>query len=721
MATHGTVSKFQPGKEDWSTYVEQLNYYFAANGVTAEETKRSVLLANCGSSTFKLIRSLIEADKIDTTPYNDIVATVKNYYEPRPSEIVQRYKFNTRVRRSGETVAAYVAALRELAEHCNYGNKLQEMLRDRLVCGVNHPAITRKLLSEKELTYDKAYACAQSIEASERDSTNFKQKTPTPTDSSGDQQLNYQSPRGKHGLPFKKGTVTCYRCGGPHLASTCKCIDLECRFCKKKGHLARVCRAKQQQQQRSLRKPKQTHFVETTAEDSDDAYGLYTVREQQHTPITVTLYLNSTPVIMELDTGASISVLSEATYQQLASQGSFPSLQPSEVKLKSYTGQDIPVLGSASVEARYDTCVANVLMQVVDGDGPNLLGRDLLHKLGVNLGSFQLNAVEETTALNELLGKYESVFSEELGCMQGPPVHLHVDEKAKPKFCKPRSVPFMLKGKVEAELQRLQDVGIISPIKHSKWAAPIVPVLKKNGTVRLCGDYKVTVNKALLNESYPLPKVEELFASLAGGKYFTKLDMSNAYLQLPLDDASKEYLVINTHKGLFQYNRLPFGVASAPSIFQRQMDNLMQGLKGVFTFLDDILVTGSTLQEHFQNLEAVFQQLKQANLHLNKAKCFFLQPFIEYLGHMIDAKGRHPTEDKIKAIREARTPATVTELRAFLGIINYYGKFLPNLSTQLAPLYTLLGKNAKWSWGTAQEKAFQTAKEALQGNSLLVH
>ena len=167
---HGTVSKFQPGRDDWSTYVEQLDFYFIANGVASEEQKRSVLLANCGSATFKLIKSLLEEGKMPSSPYADLVGLVKNYYEPKLSVIEQRYKFNTRVRQQGESVATYVAALRELAEHCSYGTTLPEMLRDRLVCGINHEAIQRKLLAEKDHTYESSYQLAQSIETAEQDS-----------------------------------------------------------------------------------------------------------------------------------------------------------------------------------------------------------------------------------------------------------------------------------------------------------------------------------------------------------------------------------------------------------------------------------------------------------------------------------------------------------------------------------------------------------------------
>ena len=274
---------------------------------------------------------------------------------------------------------------------------------------------------------------------------------------------------------------------------------------------------------------------------------------------------------------------------------------------------------------------------------------------------------------------------------------------------------------MEAELDKLESMGIISPAQFSKWAAPIVPVLKQNGAVRICGDYKVTINQASFVDTYPLPRIDELLANLSGEKYFSKLDMSQAYLQLPLDKQSREYVTVNTHKGLYEYNCLPFGVSSAPSIFQRTMDNLLQGIKGVSVYIDDILISGSTVEEHLRTLDKVLERLHNAGLRLNKSKCFFLRPWIEYLGHIINRDGLRPTMEKVRAIQEAPTPRNVGELRSFFGIINYYSRFLPNLSTKLAPLYQLLQKDVRWTWGSEQEKAFEAAKSALQADSLLVH
>ena len=215
-----------------------------------------------------------------------------------------------------------------------------------------------------------------------------------------------------------------------------------------------------------------------------------------------------------------------------------------------------------------------------------------------------------------------------------------------------------------------------------------------------------------------MPKAEDLFSTLAGGISFTKLDLSHAYQQIVLDEAARELVTVNTHRGLYRYTRLPFGVSSAPSLFQRTMENLFKGFPNVCVYIDDILLTGKTEEEHLKTLEAVLDKLSKVGMKLKKEKCMFFAPEVIYLGHRISRHGIQPTEGKVRAIVR---PASVTQLKAFLGLLNYYCKFLPNLATVLVPMYDLLKKGSKWNWGKAQEAAFQKAKSLLQSPRLLVH
>ena len=324
--------------------------------------------------------------------------------------------------------------------------------------------------------------------------------------------------------------------------------------------------------------------------------------------------------------------------------------------------------------------------------------------------------------LQTVLAHYSDVFQPELGMMKDFKAKIYVDPTVPPRFCKARSVPYAMRSLVEAELDKLVDQGILTPVKHADWAAPIVPVMKADKkSVRICGDFKQTVNKASPIDKYPIPRIEDLFAKLAGGRTFTKLDMSQAYQQLCLDEESQKFVVINTSKGLFRYNRLPFGISSAPGIFQRVIENLLQGIQNVVVYLDDILITGSSEEQHLKNLSEVLKRLQQAGLRLKKEKCEFLATSVVYLGHRIDAKGLHPTNDKRDAISRAPTPKNCTELKAYLGLLNYYNKFMPNLATELAPLYQLLHKGTLWQWGEQEDKAFKVSKQLLLSSQLLVH
>ena len=255
-----------------------------------------------------------------------------------------------------------------------------------------------------------------------------------------------------------------------------------------------------------------------------------------------------------------------------------------------------------------------------------------------------------------------------------------------------------MRAKVEAELDRLEQEGTLTKVQHSDWATPIVPVLKKNGQVRICGDFKVTLNPMLKVDQYPLPKIDDIFANLNGGLHYTKIDLRQAYLQLEVEDDCKDLLTINTHRGLYRYNRMAFGIASAPAIWQRTIEQILNGIPGTQCILDDMIITGKSDDEHLQNLESVLKRLSEYNLKANLDKTEFLKDSVTFCGHVIDKEGLHKTQGKIEAIRDAPPPENVTQLKSILGLINYYGKFLPDLASVLHPLHELLRKETKWKW-----------------------
>ena len=395
-------------------------------------------------------------------------------------------------------------------------------------------------------------------------------------------------------------------------------------------------------------------------------------------------------------------------------------MKPSATRLTTYSGQPITAVGEVDVAVSYKSQQASLPLIVVAGSGPSLLGRNWLSSIRLDWKS--IGVIAGHSPLTTLLEKYSEVFKKSLGKLIGHEAKLYVDQDASPRFCRARPVPYALRDKVEAELERLNKEGIIQPVQFADWAAPIVPVVKADKqSLRICGDFKLTVNQASKLDRYPIPKIEDLFANLAGGKRFSKLDMSQAYQQIPLEENSKKFVVINTHRGLFQYNRLPFGVSSAPGVFQRVMESILSGIPNVVVYIDDILVTGPNEDTHLEALEEVLKRLAAAGLRLKRDKCIFMAQSVVYLGHKIDAEGLHPVPDKVRAVQEAPEPRNVSELKSYIGLLSYYSKILPNLSTVLAPLYQLLRKDQPWMWKQPQVRAFKESKDLLLSSQVLVH
>ena len=723
----GRLEEFDPTNDSMAAYIDRAMIYMDANNIPAAK-RAATFLSALGKTTFEVLRNLVTPAKLHDQSLEDIVTVLQQHFEPKPLVISERFNFNRRQQEANESVADYVAALRKLSTHCQFGAFLDDALRDRFVCGLRYEATQKKLLVEAKLTFSGAVEIAKSME-----SAAFRTKQlQSHIIAGGGAQLH----REVNLLTPTRGTTnTCYRCGKPdHQPTQCPFKNLSCHNCGKLGHIRPACR--QLKKQSELPSPKKGggrvrgrfrgrgrgRSVKTVEEEelNDMPFDLNNIRQVSDTkdrPYTVDLKLNGIPLEMEIDTGACMSLISEQTAKWL-----FPKkdLKPSKARLTTYSGEPITSLGETDVDVSYGTQQATLPLIVVSGTGPSLLGRNWLTTIRLDWKS--IGSVSHQTHLSQLLDKYSSVFKKGLGKLVGHKAKLHVDPGAQPRYCVARPLPYALRNKVEAELDRLQSEGIIQPVQFADWAAPIVPVLKADKeSLRICGDFKLTVNKASKLDRYPIPKIEDLFSKLAGGRTFSKLDMSQAYQQIPLDQDSCKYVVINTHRGLFQFNRLPFGVSSAPGVFQRIMESILNGVPNVVVYLDDILVTGPTEAEHLQVLEEVLQRLQTAGLRLKREKCVFMAPSVAYLGHKIDAQGLHPLPDKVRAIQEAPQPQNVSELKAYLGLLSYYSKFLPNLSTVLAPLYRLLRDDQPWMWKKPQEEAFQQSKEMLLSSQVLVH
>ncbi|XP_036347166.1 uncharacterized protein LOC118756514 [Rhagoletis pomonella] len=264
---------------------------------------------------------------------------------------------------------------------------------------------------------------------------------------------------------------------------------------------------------------------------------------------------------------------------------------------------------------------------------------------------------------------------------------------------------------INAEIDELLSKGCIEP-SCSPHSAPIVLARKKNGKWRLC----VQLNARSVPDAYPLPRIQQILDKLRRAKYISSLDLKNGYWQISLEPNSRPYTAFTVPgRGLFQWRVMAFGLHSAPATFQRALDQVIgpEMEPHAFAYLDDIIVIGSTFEEHVQNLREVLSRLQRANLRINPEKCDFFKKELRYLGHVVSEKGIHTDPEKVAAIRELKPPSNVKEVRQYLGIASWYRRFVPDFATLSQPLTALLKKGKHWKWGVEQQEAFDTLKRKL--------
>ncbi|XP_052749773.1 uncharacterized protein K02A2.6-like [Galleria mellonella] len=419
---------------------------------------------------------------------------------------------------------------------------------------------------------------------------------------------------------------------------------------------------------------------------------------------------------MDWDTGSKFSIINTKFWKQIGS----PQLKRSP-PLKAYGNNDFKLkprgLTEVSVEIQGKQKILPVI--VMKTSDPMLFGLDWSEMFGMEFPEavYSIKAINEQQTLQNILTNYATLFNNKLGKVKNYQVNIHIKPGTEAKHFPPRPVKFSIKKNIELELDRLVQEGIITKVDPNitpvEWSTPTVNVVKPNGQIRICGDYRVTINPALITHLHPVPLFDQLRQQLANGEKFSKIDLKDAYLQFEIAPESKKYLTITTHKGYFQYNRMPFGIATAPSIFQHYLEKLLDNIPNTAVYFDDIAVTGKNDSEHLSTLTSVLKRLLEAGLKVNLKKCSFLQPEIEYLGHIIDARGVRPTKTKIDAIAKAPAPNNTKELRSFLGMVNFYERFIPHLHTLCSDLHDLTSSRKKWKWTKELQTAFEKVKTCI--------
>ena len=445
----GRVKEFNPQEENITAYLERLQLYFEYNGV--EDAKRvPALLTLVGAKVYGTLRSLVAPNLPKDKDYGSLADVLKQHFDPKPLVITEWFRFYKRVQSSTESIAEFVADLRRLSIHSEFGIFLNEALRDRFVCGVEDQHIQKKLLAEDGLTMAQALGIAQGMEAAAKNSKRLHQDV-SPT-AGGD--IARVAGSGYKNPPKKK---SCYCCGRYHEEKDCKFREVTGHSCGKQGHIAPVCKSRSRQ----TPPPKPNNRKKYTksgshkkalgdnkwvgagsgvdSADSTDSQAMFAVHDPHSQPILIPVDLNGKSLQMELDTGATVSIMSQQKFASL-----FPSTQipRSKVTLQTYTGEPMKVLGEVPVQVTYQQQPTQDLqLVVVEGNGPSLLGRNWLHHIKLDWTGIKA-VLSSQRSLAGLLETYKEIFADELGTIQPYKAKLIVAPSAVPKYHRPRSVPF---------------------------------------------------------------------------------------------------------------------------------------------------------------------------------------------------------------------------------------------------------------------------------------
>ena len=650
-----------------------------------------------------------------------LITKFRELCNPQTNIIVERHKFKTRNQREGETTEAYITDLKKLANQCEYGNLRNDLIRDRIVCGIKNENTRRQMLKQADLTIERAIQLCQIDELT-------------------DERLKEMTAKAEID-ELKQERHKCKRCGQHHGYGKCPAFGSTCNKCSDRNHWAIMCNnprtsyiMQYQQHQRnpesrratlqkypSGTKPKRKNkrvyeLVEEDIEEEPNGETKYYVDtiETINAPIKdeahVQLKICGKTVSMKIDTGARINVMKLDVLESMQRNDIRIQYQ-NAVLIKAYGGETFSTLGTVEVECEHNAEFHKITFHIIPRSRPGttILGLNDCLKLG--LVQLSKEVYQVTTEPKEFQ-EYQDLFSDTAIGKLPLTYKMKVDKEVAPVVKASRRLPIAYMDDVKKELHRMEGLGVIKRAEEpTDWVTCMVATRKKNGDIRVCLDPR-DLNWALKRPHHPMKTREEVISYMPNAKFFTILDAKAGFWQIPLDEDSIKYTTFNSPFGRFQFIRLPFGLNSSAEVFQRTMEQLFSGYP-CSIIVDDILVSGSTIQEHDENLQKVLKRCKEVNLKLNKQKYKVRVQEVSYVGHILTKDGVKPDASKIQAITAMPPPEDKKGIQRLLGMTNYLSKFIPNYSEKTTLLRELLHKGVEFCWLQQHQEAFEALKSEL--------
>lgn len=521
--------------------------------------------------------------------------------------------------------------------------------------------------------------------------------------------------------------ITCFRCGEPgHKKPSCSQKDnVKCNVCNRFGHLELACRSKPKM--KSEKDSEVKLIVEPTPKDK--FYKAVVINDCERQAF--------------IDMGSSCSLITSTLAREL-NLTIFKLNKP--VLLTGFkTDSCSEVTHGAQVDIMVDNAELNVVLYICDelAGCPILIGRNFTedkrimyarvgsslsfspisdyHVALIESSMFNPDSVEHVSVLNEIFSRYPRVVSKDLKSLgQTSCVELDIELiTSKPVYHRPYRMSESEKKATREIIGDLLKNGIIRE-SNSAYASPILLIDKPSGEKRMCIDYR-SLNKITVKEKYPMPLVEDLIDKLRGCKCYTSIDLKSGYYQINVNENSIAKTAFITPDGHFEFRRMPFGLCNAPSVFQRLMNTVLGKLRfdKIICYMDDLLIATESVNENIRQLDEVLKILQNNGLTINLEKCHFFQSSVNFLGYDISEDGIRPGKTKLKAVENYPKPKNVHQVRQFLGLINYFRKFIKDCALIAKPLTKLLKKDISWEWGCDQDSAVENLKDKLLHNALL--